>query len=188
MDKTAYSIDRMIASVTNERSLDSALASGVRRINLVSGGIDRLQTIVRRVRETDKRLFVHIEMVEGIGRDAAFIRYMAETFRPDGIITTKSGIVQAAKQAGLIAVQRVFAIDTVALDTALRTVAASRPDEVELMPGLLPRIVRHVKDRIDSPLIVGGLIRRREEAQEAFAMGADYVSVSDESLWHPSIE
>jgi glycerol uptake operon antiterminator len=57
------------------------------------------------------------------------------------------------------------------------------PDEVELMPGLMPRIIRDMKQRIKQPLIVGGLIRHKEEISSALQSGADYVSIGDAALW-----
>jgi glycerol uptake operon antiterminator len=175
--------EKIIASITNGKSLDTALNSNVKRVNLVAGSIQQLRAVIDKCHAADKRVFVHIEMLQGTGRDAAFIQYLAEHFKPDGIISTRSNLIQAAKQAGLQTIQRIFAIDTAALETAVKMVKTGNPDEVELMPGLMPRIIREVKSKIDRPLIVGGLVRHREEISVAFANGADFVSMGNEQLW-----
>ncbi|MBD2847043.1 glycerol-3-phosphate responsive antiterminator [Paenibacillus sp. IB182496] len=174
----------VIASITEEGQIAQAMASKVRRLNLMTGNINNLQQIVSALRQAGKQVYVHVEMVGGIGRDAAAIEYLAETVKADGIITTKSQAIATARQHGLRSTQRLFAIDTSAFETALRMIASSRPDEVELMPGLMPRIIREMRARIRQPLIVGGLIRHPEELREALASGADYVSVGNAALWH----
>lgn len=173
----------IIASITEESQIGQAIGCTVKRVNLMTGNINNLEQIIRPLQEAGKQVFVHVEMVGGIGRDAAAIQYLAEVFRVDGIITTKSNAIATARQHGLASIQRFFAIDTAAIETALRMIKSGNPDEVELMPGLMPRIIREVKQRIRQPLIVGGLIRHEEEISSALKSGADYVSIGDASLW-----
>ncbi|PDO09607.1 MAG: glycerol-3-phosphate responsive antiterminator GlpP [Candidatus Reconcilbacillus cellulovorans] len=174
----------IIASVTREEQIPLAAAGTVSRVNLMAGEIGRLASVVKRLHDAGKRVFVHLEMVAGLGRDASGIAYLAETFGVDGIVTTKSNAVVAAKQIGLPCIQRIFAIDTAALQTAFRMIKTADPDEVELMPGLMPRIIREAKSVVGRPLIVGGLIRRPEEIEAALASGADFVSIGHPSFWN----
>lgn len=175
--------DRIIASITNEQHLDIALESEVQRINLVAGSINTLPTVMEKVRRAGKRVYLHVEMIQGIGRDAAAIQYLADTFKPDGIITTKGNIVNYAKHAGLHAIQRVFAVDSTAVEMAIKMSRNNKPDEIELMPGLMPRVIRDVKDQITQPLIAGGLIKTWKEIEIALESGADYVSMGNTKLW-----
>lgn len=175
--------ERIIASITQEKHLDIALKSKVGRINLVAGSINTLHSVMERVRQAGKRIYLHVEMIQGIGRDAASIQYLASTFKPDGIITTKSTIVSHARQIGLPTIQRVFAVDSTAVDTAIRMIKTSKPDEIELMPGLMPRVIEEVKAQLNLPLIAGGLIRHRREIEIALESGADYVSMGNTKLW-----
>ncbi|WP_276353845.1 glycerol-3-phosphate responsive antiterminator [Cohnella caldifontis] len=173
----------VIASLTSEEQIPQVLDSKLNRVNLMTGHIGKLEAIVNRLREADKQVYVHVEMVAGLGKDKFAIAYLAERFRVDGIITTKSNTVAAAKQAGLRSIQRIFAIDTAAVQTAVRVIGSMHPDEVELMPGLMPRVIREMREKISQPLIVGGLIRREEEISAALESGADYISCGDPSLW-----
>lgn len=173
----------VIASITDDDQIAKALTSGVQRVNLMTGTITNLKQIIGQLHDAGKQVYVHIEMVGGIGRDASAIQYLAEVFKADGIVTTKSNAVAAAKQAGLASIQRIFAIDSAALDTAIRMIKTCNPDEVELMPGLMPRIIQEMKEKIKQPLIVGGLIRQDEEIEQALASGADYVSIGDVRFW-----
>src|SRR5262249_25390422 len=96
---------------------------------------------------------------------------------------TKSNIITAAKQSNLRTIQRIFAIDTAAIHTAVRMINSTNPDEVELMPGLMPRITQEVKGMIKQPLIVGGLISHEEDVIAALASGADFISSGDPLMW-----
>lgn len=173
----------VIASITETDQIAKALTSDVKRVILMTGSITNLKQIIGQLHEADKQVYVHTEMVSGIGRDAAAIQYVAEVFRADGIVTTKSNAVAAARQAGMASIQRIFAIDSAAVETAIRMINTCKPDEVELMPGLMPRVIRHLKQRITQPLIVGGLIRHEEEIIQAIENGADFVSIGHEQFW-----
>lgn len=173
----------VIASITDTEQIAAVLKSGVKRVNLMAGTVNNLKQIIDELHKSGKQVFVHIEMVAGIGRDSASIQYLAEVFRADGIVTTKSNAVAAARQAGILSIQRFFAIDTAAVETAVRMIKTSSPDEVELMPGLMPRVIREVKQKIRQPLIVGGLIRHEGEIQLALESGADFVSIGNSQFW-----
>ncbi|MCU6711744.1 glycerol-3-phosphate responsive antiterminator [Paenibacillus sp. J5C_2022] len=174
----------IIASITNEEQLSKVMDSAVTRVNLMCGDITTLGAVVRQLHEAGKQVFVHMEMVSGLGRDASAVSFIAKQFGVDGIVTTKSNAIAAARQAGIRSIQRVFAIDSAAIETAARMISTSKPDEVELMPGLMPRVIREVKAKVNKPLIVGGLIRYEEEIQQALNSGADYVSIGHPKFWN----
>jgi glycerol uptake operon antiterminator len=173
----------IIASITEADQIPNALTSEIRRVNLMTGTVNNLKYIIEQLHDSGKQVFVHIERVGGIGRDASSIQYLADVFKADGIVTTKSNAVAAAKHAGILSIQRFFAIDSCAVETAVRMIKTCEPDEVELMPGLMPRVIREVRQKITQPLIVGGLIRDIEEIKLALANGADYLSIGDSRFW-----
>ncbi len=173
----------LIAAITRTEQITAAINSDVRRINLMAGDILQLESIVERVHAANKQLYVHIEMVNGISRDSSGVHFLAKSFKIDGIVSTKSNAIASAKQAGLGTTQRIFAIDTAAIETALKMMNSTMPDEVELMPGLMPRIISQIRASWNKTLIVGGLIRSEEEIRSAFEHGADYVSLGDSQFW-----
>lgn len=173
----------IIASITKPEQIEAAAASKVKRVILMTGDIVRLADIRNRLHESGKEVFVHLEMVQGLGRDSSAVQYLAATFAVDGIVTTKSNAIAAARQAGIRSIQRIFAIDSAAVETAVKMIGQVMPDEVELMPGLMPRVIRDLKARLNRPLIVGGLIRSEEEIRVALNSGADHVSIGDQRFW-----
>lgn len=173
----------VIASITKPEQIHAALTSQVERVILMTGDILQMGDMMDKLHLAGKQVYVHVEMVGGIGRDHSAIQYLADTFHIDGIVSTKSNAITAARNAGISSIQRIFAIDTAAVETAIKVIASAQPNEVELMPGLMPRIIGELKARIQRPLIVGGLIRHEKEIQIALGSGADYVSIGDQRFW-----
>ena len=111
------------------------------------------------------------------------MKYIADKISPDGIISTKNGQLKAAKQLGLLTVQRLFIIDSMSIETTVRASASIEPDAVEIMPGIMPRITKRLSGELSVPVIVGGLISEKEDIENAIKNGAKGVSTSDNNLW-----
>lgn len=183
MTDSLLNTPQIIASITKPEQIQAALQSMAARVILMTGDILTLSSIVQQFQLAHKQVYVHLEMVDGLGRDSSAVQYLAKTFNIDGIVSTKSNAISAARNVGIRSIQRVFAIDSAAIDTAVKMIGQVKPNEVELMPGLMPRVIRDVKQRIEQPLIVGGLIRNEEEIRTALENGADYVSIGDQRFW-----
>src|SRR5690606_19278471 len=87
----------IIASITKQEQIPDAIQSQVTRVNLMTGDIMTLDDIIYSLQKAGKQVYVHLEMVNGIGRDSSAVRFMAEHFQVDGIISTKSNTIAAAK-------------------------------------------------------------------------------------------
>ncbi len=174
----------VIAAVRDEASFDRALDSHVRTIFLMSGDIVSLEHSADRARHSRKAILVHIDLVRGLASDREGVEYLARTVRPDGIVTNRVQLLRAAQQSGLLAVQHLFVIDTQALATGLRHVEECSADAVELMPGLMPRVIREVVDSVDRPVLAAGLIASFAEVEQAMGAGARAVVASAQELWN----
>jgi len=83
----------------------------------------------------------------------------------------------------LITVLRIFLIDSLALDGIGRQKAACAPDLLEIMPGLMPKIIRQTSSTYSIPIIVGGLIQDKQDIINALSSGAQCISTTCESAW-----
>ena len=79
--------------------------------------------------------------------------------------------------------KRQFVLDSLALDNIEKLRAACNPDLIELVPGLMPKIIRQVHSLHRTPLIAGGLIRDKEDTVSALSAGAVSISTSCEEAW-----
>jgi len=128
---------------------------------------------------------VNLDLVGGLAKDAAAVEYLA-SHGVDGIISTHVEPLRAARAKSLLAVQRSFLLDSLALANAVRAVERFRPDAIELLPApVAPRAVAAIgRVAFDLPLIAGGLVASMREIDELLRAGISGVSASDRQLWN----
>lgn len=173
----------VIAAVKNREELERALRSSVEIIFLLGGNICEMEEMVSATRERGKALYVHIDLMEGVGRDAYAIRYFKRQIDPDGILTTKPNFVRYARACDLFVIQRMFILDSRSLENVERAVVGMEAHAVELLPGIIPSVIPQICQRAKIPVIAGGLICTKQEAIECLSAGAMGVSTSNPKLW-----
>ena len=173
----------IIAGVKDLSTLDAALNSSCDVIFLLSGSIFNLKEIVEKAKNKGKMIFIHVDLLDGFSKDTVALRYIYEEIKPDGIISTKNSQLKAAKNLGFMTVQRIFIIDSLSIDTAIKASQMINPDAIEIMPGIMPKITKKMSDELDVPVIVGGLISEKDEIDIALANGAHAASTSSKALW-----
>ncbi|MFT4107331.1 MAG: glycerol-3-phosphate responsive antiterminator [Lacrimispora sp.] len=83
----------------------------------------------------------------------------------------------------LFGVQRMFIIDSLAMNTVKKQINAFRPDVIEIMPGIMSKVLKEIRDYTGIPIIAGGLISDKKDIMAAFSAGADAISATKEELW-----
>ena len=73
--------------------MEDAIESPVSTIFLLHADIFNLYPTVNKVKRSGKNVFIHFDMLEGIGRDNRAIDYIYQQVRPHGIISTKTAIL-----------------------------------------------------------------------------------------------
>lgn len=176
----------IIAAIKTKDKLEKALASPVESIFVLGGNICELEDYVDSARATGKLLFIHMDLIDGIGKDFYAVKYLSERIHPDGIITTKSGFVKNAKEFGIYVIQRLFMLDSMSFDMGLKNLssASGAPDALEILPGILPGVIHEFTTKTKYPIIAGGLIREKNDAIQSLKAGALGISTSCESLWY----
>ena len=174
----------IIAAVFSSNDLQEALLSPCEVIFLLGGNVCELQQLVQRAHEQKKKIYVHLDLLTGLGKDQYAVQYLKDTFAVDGIITTKNNIVKYAKDIGVFVIQRFFMLDSKAFDSALRTVKNVDADSIEILPGIIPGIIGQISRQTKIPVIGGGLIRTKKEAIECLNAGGLGVSTSCKDIWH----
>ena len=151
---------------------------------ILGGTIFDLPRIVEQAKRYQKMVFVDIDLIKGIGKDAPGIRFLAQESQVDGIITTRSNLIKSGQKEGLISLQRVFVLDSESLIGGLGAIEKSGPDAVEILPGLiLPKVMKKIRTITSIPIIAGGLITQKEEIDEILASGAIGISTSSSHLF-----
>lgn len=172
----------IIAAVRNINEFERAAESSSKLIFDLTPNIRTIKERAQRAHETGKRIFLHMDLAEGIGKDAAGLGYVHEC-GADGVISTRAGMIRIARDIGLLTVQRFFIIDSQSVHSAMESLKSSKADMVEIMPGLLPKVIADLAAAAQTPVIAGGLIQTEAEVSAAFAAGAAGVSTGESSLW-----
>jgi glycerol uptake operon antiterminator len=162
--------------------LERALAGDHAAIFVLGGDVFRMLERVRRRPYRRPFICVNVDMVGGVASDPSGIRFLAREV--DGVISTHRNVVQIARSNGALAIQRLFAIDTSAVERGLKVLRQADPDAVEILPGLaFPEIVESYRAALNKPVLAGGLIKDRPTAAAILEAGAVGVSTSDHRLW-----
>lgn len=162
-----------------ERFLKSSYETGV----FLDMHIAQLKHINEMAKLHGKKMIYHVDLIHGIKNDEFATEYICQEFKPFGLISTKSSVIQKAKQKGVIAVQRMFLIDSHAIEKSLKLIQKTQPDYLEVLPGAMPKMIAEIKERVHIPIFAGGLIRTVEDVNTALDAGASAITTSKRELW-----
>jgi len=84
---------------------------------------------------------------------------------------------------GLATVFRFFVIDSMAFDNIQKQYEAASPDFVEILPGIMPKIIAKVAKMVSAPVIAGGLIAEKADIYAAIEAGAISISSTNQNTW-----
>lgn len=172
----------VIAAVKCEEEFQAALRSNVAIVFHLAPNIMTLGDNIQEAHKSGKSLFIHIDLAEGIAKDKFGIQYV-KGLGVDGIISTRANLIKFAKDEKLFTVQRFFILDSRSVEAITETVKTSKADMIEVMPGVVPKIIQRLKEKLTVPIIAGGLIETQEEAEAAEKSGAQAISTGAKCLW-----
>ncbi len=162
-----------------ERFLKSSYEIGI----FLDMHIAQLKNIYQLAKQNGKKMIYHVDLIHGIKNDEYATEYICQEFKPYGLISTKSSVILKAKQKGVVAVQRIFMLDSHALEKSYKLVEKTQPDYIEVLPGAMTWMIKEVKERLNIPVFAGGLIRTPEEVENALISGAEAITTSKKELW-----
>ncbi len=175
-------MNKIIAAVSDAQAFENAMKSKVDTIFYLAPNINTLTKVIEAAHREEKKLFIHMDMAEGIGKDRFGVEYVYN-LGVDGIISTRSNIIKIAKKYDLKTVQRFFVIDAHSVETTVDTANNTLPDMIEVMPGIATKVIEKINGITDFQIIAGGLIETQEEVDKAIKIGAFAISTSNIKLW-----
>ena len=60
---------------------------------------------------------------------------------------------------------------------------AARPDLIEILPALMPKVVKRICKMSSTPVIAGGLVSEKEDIMELLDAGVTSVSSTNTNIW-----
>lgn len=159
----------VIAAVKDDKGLRRCFDTECQVVFILYGNICSIGGIVHQIKSHGKIAIVHADLASGLSSKEIAIDFIRQNTEADGIISTKPMLVKRAMELELIGVQRTFIIDSMAMSTTKKQIDAFRPDLVEVMPGIMPRVLKEIKSYTDIPIIAGGLISDKKDIMAAFS-------------------
>ncbi len=173
----------IIAAPWSDEAFYKALESPAGIIIILNGNIETVEEYVKKAHERGKLILIHIDLCGGLGKDSYALKHLKK-IGADGIASTKSHLIKTARELELITLQRFFIVDSQSITTAYENIRQTKPDMIEIMPGIMPRVTEEIKNKTSLPVIAGGLISKREDIIEALGAGASGISTGKENLWY----
>ena len=178
----------VIAAVKSDAGLQAAVEmEEIQVIFVLYGDVCTIPEILERIKAAGKKAMVHIDLIAGLSAKEISVEFIARQTRADGIITTKPALVRRAKELGIFAVLRFFVIDSLALkniENLEMQCGTSRPDFIEVLPGVMPKVLGRIAKVSRIPMIAGGLITEKEDVIAALSAGAIAVSSTNQDVWN----
>jgi glycerol uptake operon antiterminator len=173
----------IIAAVKDEEGLRKSFCTECGIVFVLYGNICNIADVVRQIKERDKIAIVHADLITGLSSKEIVADFIKESTAADGIISTRPMLVKHAMEIGLFGVLRAFIIDSIALSNMKKQIEMFHPDCLEVMPGVITKVIHEMRSYTRIPLIAGGLLSDKQEMMAAFSAGADAVSTTKEELW-----
>ncbi len=173
----------IIASVKDLEGLEIALKTDCRVIFLLFGSLVTITGLSKQIKAAGKLCFIHMDLIDGLAQREVSVDYVAKNTSADGIISTKLSLIKRANTCGLLAIQRFFLLDSLALANVQKQFPKDAACAIEILPGLMPKVIRRLTEMIEQPIIAGGLIDEKEDAVSALKAGARAVSSTNHEVW-----
>lgn len=181
--KEALEDSPIIAAIKDDEGLQKCLNSDSRVIFILYGDIVSIADIVDTVKSSGKIAMVHLDLITGLSSKEIAVDFLKKYTKADGIITTKPLLIKRAKELGLYTILRLFIIDSMAYENIERQTKCAKPDLIEVLPGLMPKIVSKICKTSSTPVIAGGLVSDKDDIMALLQAGVTSVSSTNDQVW-----
>ena len=185
MDQRLYEAlqrNPIIAAVRDDGGLEACLQEDVQVVFVLYGDLCSIAGIIGRIKDAGKLAIVHADLISGLSVKEISVDFLHRNTQADGIISTRANLIQRAKELQMMTILRVFLIDSMAYETALGA-KNLRPDAIDILPGLMPSMIRKLHQATGLPVLTGGLITQKQEVLQALDAGALAISSTAPDVW-----
>ncbi|MDL5613276.1 glycerol uptake operon antiterminator GlpP [Bacillus halotolerans] len=173
----------ILPAIRNMKQFDEFLNSSFSYGVILDIHLGQLKGVIREAQKHGKKMMVHVDLIQGIKHDEYGAEFICQDIKPAGIISTRSNVIAKAKQKKIYAIQRLFLLDTSAMEKSMEFVGKHKPDFIEVLPGIVPSLIQEIKEKTGIPIFAGGFIRTEQDVEQALKAGAVAVTTSDTKLW-----
>ena len=174
----------LIAAVKDMKGLAACCElDEIKVVFVLFGDICSIDDIVKRIKDSGKLAMVHVDLINGLSAKEIAVDFIRKYTEADGIITTKPALIKRGRELELYTVLRYFLLDSMALENIRLQQRMVNPDFIEILPGVMPKIIGRICRSSKTPIIAGGLITDKEAVMGALGAGAIAVSTTNQNVW-----
>ena len=74
-------------------------------------------------------------------------------------------------------------IDSLAYSNIEKQLKGARPDIIEILPALMPKVLKKICTLSNVPVIAGGLVSEKSDIMELLTVGVTSVSSTNPEVW-----
>ena len=173
----------IVASIKDDEGLEKVIHTDCNVVFILYGNVMSISDIVKSIKDSGKVVFIDIDLLDGFSQKDIVIEFLRKNTSADGILSAKASVLKAAKTYGFLTIHRFFLIDSFSFHNINKQIQISKPDYIEILPGCMPKVITWVIERIDIPLIAGGLVCEKEDVVAALKAGAIAISSTNRDVW-----
>lgn len=173
----------ILPAVRSMRDFEKLIGSEYDEVVVLDIHIGHLESHIKTIKSHGFKVFLHLDLIKGLSVDTEALEFIHQKFKPTGVVTTRGRVIRRAKSLGIRTILRVFIIDSSAIEKSIELIKQTSPDSIEVLPGVVPKIIHLLSNELDVDVIAGGLIETNEEVNNAIQAGAKYVTTSNRKLW-----
>lgn len=173
----------IIPAIRKMKDFEKGLESDAKWVIILESRLAQIPQLVAYSKRANKKVLIHFDLIKGLKSDEYGLEYILQQVKPHGILSTRGNIIEQAKKNKVLTIQRIFLLDSLAFEQNVKQIERFKPDLIEVLPGLIPEVIKDIQAITDIPIIAGGLVKSKEEINLALEAGAIGVSTSDVALW-----
>lgn len=173
----------VIAAIKDQDGLEKCMQCESSIIFILYGDICNIAGIVEKVKSAGKIAMVHVDLIHGLSSKEIAIDFIRQYTKADGIITTKAPLIKHARELNLYTIHRFFVIDSMAYESIQKTMRGGKPDCIEILPALMPKVIKKICKSSPIPVIAGGMVSEKDDIMALLQAGAVSISSTNQETW-----
>ena len=174
----------IIAAVKNMEDIEVSCAiEEIQVIFILFGDVCSIREIVQQIKDSGKVAMVHVDLISGLSSKEIVVDFIRKNTEADGIISTKAALIKRGKELKMFTVLRYFLLDSMAYENIRQQQHAVKPDYIEVLPGVMPKVIGNICKDLPVPVIAGGMIREKEDVMALLKAGVTSVSSTNPEIW-----
>ncbi len=175
---------KIIPAINNHKKFKLFLETDLQYGILMNFQLAQLEDLVKQMKNHNKKVLIHSELIKGLSSDENGAIYLIQSLNVDGIISSKPKVIEVCKKRNVIGIYRFFIKDTISLQQSLAIGKRLRPQYVEILPSSCYELVDEIKNEVHCEILLGGLLRSKEQIDKCFEHGAKSVTISNTDFWN----